>query len=224
MNWHDGGGDVASDPGQDLASEDSGTDAPTDVGCIPDCSQVECGLDPVCGTLDCGACEGENSICRFGVCVNLDQMLPVPAGPFMMGCNDQTDDCLAWEKPYHEVTLDGFLVDIAEVTQRQYQKCVSASVCEIPVCNWVPHSRPHYPVVCVDWQKAKTYCEWAGKRLPTEAEWEKAARGTDGRAFPWKNETATCEQAVMKDPVLDLGCGSGGPVQVCSRSSVYDSP
>ena len=104
----------------------------------------------------------------------------------MMGCNDQTDDCLAWEKPYHEVTLDGFLVDIAEVTQRQYQKCVSASVCEIPVCNWVPHSRPHYPVVCVDWQKAKTYCEWAGKRLPTEAEWEKAARGTDGRAFPWK--------------------------------------
>jgi formylglycine-generating enzyme required for sulfatase activity len=124
-------------------------------------------------------------------------MVFVPAGDFTMGSNDYDN-----EKPIHTVYLDSFWIDQTEMTNAMYAKCVDVSVCQ-PPSNTSSYTRPSYygnpefddyPVIYVDWDKAKTYCEWAGRRLPTEAEWEKAARSTDGRSFPW-GEGIDCQKA-----------------------------
>jgi len=142
----------------------------------------------------------------------------VASGSFWMGCNEAVDTlCESNESPYHEVTLSGYYMDRTEVTQGEYKKCVDAGECDTPSCDWDPTGTPNRPVVCVTWSQAGEYCVWAGKRLPTEAEWEKAARGTDGRKYPWGNETATCDYAVM------YGC-PGDAMDVCSKSPSGDSP
>lgn len=211
--------------------QQAGADCPGD----QECSGLECGPDPICGE-SCGSCDSDET-CQKGQCVDLgsedtyspptdscwpdcgDEVL-IPAGSFWMGCNEaMDDDCNSDEHPYHEVYLDGYYIDVTEVTQGAFKECVDAGVCDIPGCYWNPAGTPDHPVVCIDWNDAKTYCEWAGKRLPTEAEWEKAARGNDGRKYPWGNEDATCEYAVMDD-----GCGTGGTLPVCSKSPAGDSP
>jgi len=118
-------------------------------------------------------------------------LLYIPAGEFTMGSDVSEDD----EKPIHTVYLDAFWIDKTEVTNVMYSKCVQDSVCDTPTSiNSVRHeiyfgdSRFYdYPVIYMDWSMAKTYCTWAGRRLPTEAEWEKAARGDDRRIYPWGN-------------------------------------
>jgi len=120
-------------------------------------------------------------------------MVNVPAGTFTMGSNDAAS---SGEKPAHSVYLDAYAIDKYEVTNRLYKFCVDAGVC--PPLLWLSsdtrsnyYGNPEfdeYPVVNVDWNMAKAYCEWRGARLPTEAEWEKAARGTDGRTYPWGND------------------------------------
>jgi len=193
--------------------------------CVPNCSGRECGLDPVCGQ-SCGTCDGGYS-CQSGDCVKNEvpgEMILIPAGVFWMGCNSEIDNiCYDDEKPYHEVQLSAYYIDKTEVTQGAYKKCVDAGVCSDPGCNWNPSGTPNRPVVCVDWNDAIAYCTWAGKRLPTEAEWEKAARGTDGRKYPWGNQTATCEYAVINDG-SDYGCGTDSTWDVCSKSPAGDSP
>ncbi len=118
-------------------------------------------------------------------------MVLIPAGPFIMGSEDSGQD----EQPKHTVTLDGFLIDQYEVTNARYEECVGAGACN-PPSRMDSETRPkyfgepefaNYPVIGVTWSDAQAYCEWRGARLPTEAEWEKAARGTDGRIFPWGN-------------------------------------
>jgi formylglycine-generating enzyme required for sulfatase activity len=104
------------------------------------------------------------------------------------------------EQPVHEVTLDAFYIDQYEVTNARFRQCVEAGLCEEPTTcvvgepTYTDETKDDHPVVCVDWNQAKTYCEWRGDRLPTEAEWEKAARGTDGRTYPW-GENITCQLA-----------------------------
>jgi len=147
----------------------------------------------------------------------------VASGSFWMGCNTTVDsECQSDESPYHQVTLSGYYMDKTEVTQAEYKKCVDAGECDTPSCDWDPTGTPNRPVVCVTWSQAGEYCVWAGKRLPTEAEWEKAARGTDGRKYPWGNETATCDYAVMYDG--SWGCGTGSTWDVCGKSPAGDSP
>ena len=119
-------------------------------------------------------------------------MVGVPGGEFFMGCNAEVDDqCYPQEKPGKQVDVPGFCIDRTEVTVTAYLACVKVGACRQPdrggECNWGNPGRETHPVNCVDWQDAVTYCDWAGKRLPKEAEWEKAARGTDGRVYPWGN-------------------------------------
>jgi serine/threonine-protein kinase len=120
------------------------------------------------------------------------EMVYVPAGTFSMGSNDGESD----EKPVHEVYLDGYWIDKYEVTNVQYAKCVAAGVCVKPSdTQYFENSQyANHPVMYVSWHNANEYCEWAGRRLSTEAEWEKAARGTDGRTYPW-GENISCEYA-----------------------------
>ncbi|MBI5951196.1 MAG: SUMF1/EgtB/PvdO family nonheme iron enzyme [Chloroflexi bacterium] len=115
----------------------------------------------------------------------------VPEGEFIMGDNGNPS---LKEYPEHPVYLDAFWMDKYEVSNAMYEKCVASGACLEPV----PRLNPYYgkwayrnlPVVYANWYAAEAYCSWAGRRLPTEAEWEKAARGTDARYFPWGNSKA----------------------------------
>jgi formylglycine-generating enzyme required for sulfatase activity len=119
-------------------------------------------------------------------------MVYVPAGDFLMGSiqDSQSDSN---EFPQHTVNLDAYWIDRTEVTNAQYAHCTADGVC-IPPHKTSSNTRSsyygnsqygNYPVIYVDWNQAQAYCAWAGRRLPSEAEWEKAARGVDGRIYPW---------------------------------------
>jgi len=118
------------------------------------------------------------------------EMILVPAGEYKMGQGGGFNEA---EKPVHIVYLDAFYIDQYEVTNALYKTCVDAGFCQSPLdFSSAAHSRyygnpefDNYPVIYIDWDMARTYCEWRGVRLPTEAEWEKAARSTDQRTYPW---------------------------------------
>lgn len=119
----------------------------------------------------------------------------VPAGPFTMGSDRNDANALAFEWPQRTVTLDAFWIDETEVTNAQYALCVQAGRCIPPISlrsatRESYFSNPDYanfPALYVNWTEARDYCAWVGRRLPTEAEWEKAARGLDGALYPWGN-------------------------------------
>jgi formylglycine-generating enzyme required for sulfatase activity len=113
-------------------------------------------------------------------------MVLVDAGPFMMGATSTRYDA----RPPHTVVLDAFHIDRLEVTNRLYERFAKATGrAPPPYPQAMPVlARPDHPVVGVTWEEAAAYCRWAGKALPTEAQWEKAARGADGRTYPWGDE------------------------------------
>jgi formylglycine-generating enzyme required for sulfatase activity len=107
----------------------------------------------------------------------------VPGGTFMMGDASAQPD----ERPAHPVAVSPFFIDLTEVTRGAYAHCVAAGACTA-ASTYPDEGGDDTPVVGVDWHQATAYCTFAGGRLPTEAEWEKAARGTDARTYPWGNE------------------------------------
>lgn len=145
-------------------------------------------------------------------CTNVDvskvtptDLVPIPAGDFTMGCNAAVDqECREDEKPAHTVTLHDYSIDKTEVTEAQYFACVAAGKCTYPKCPWDPCARGNYPIGCVTRPQADAYCAFVQKRLPTEAEWEKSARGTDGRKYPWGNGPISCFLANIEGCAKDL--------------------
>jgi len=122
-------------------------------------------------------------------------MIYVPAGDFLMGSIGSDSLADDDEKPQHVVYLEAYWIDRTEVTNAMYALCVQAEACQ-PPSSTSSYTRERYfgnpqfdayPVIYVSWEDAKAYCAWAGRRLPSEAEWEKAARGTDWRIYPWGN-------------------------------------
>jgi formylglycine-generating enzyme required for sulfatase activity len=157
----------------------------------------------------------------------------VPSGEFTMGSDEEEVDfalqqCQGYgtncrrryfsvEMPAHQVILDGFWLDQTEVTRDQYARCEAAGFCEAPQCQ---SPSGDHPVVCVTWEQALVYCQWAGGRLPTEAEWEYAARGLDGNRYPWGVEfdgtllnycDANCDLS-KRDDAFDDGYAETAPV------------
>jgi formylglycine-generating enzyme required for sulfatase activity len=170
----------------------------------------------------------------------------VPAGEFEMGstdeqvdealqiCNEVWGDCKReWfedELPAHTVSLKAFWIDRTEVSNAQYRECVEAGACWAPMrCTWGDPtyddaSKADHPVVCVDWYRAQTYCEWAGGRLPTEAEWEYAARGPETPIYPWGDEFDCSrgnfdDETEYDDYVLPGGAGCDGYVETAPVGS-----
>ncbi len=172
--------------------------------------------------------------CREGMCF-------VPGGEFTMGCSARAGfRCSSQEAPAKVISVPEFWIDRTEVTFARYDACVRAGACPSPristgdclvpsrdrfVKGELPShfAAPERPVVCVDWHMAAAYCEYAGRSLPTEAQWEKAARGTDGRLFPWGNQAANCSLAIMVDesdqtPLRGRGCRFATTWPTCSKS------
>jgi len=143
---------------------------------------------------------------RYKVITSADgaRMVRIPEGAFIMGDDNGEPD----ERPVREVTLSAFRIDINEVTYGRYEGCISAGICRAPK-NFKKVEDKVRAVVGVSWEDAVDFCGWAKKRLPTEAEWEKAARGVKGRKYPW-GDGIDCTRANYRE------CGIGRAIQVGS--------
>ena len=143
-------------------------------------------------------------------------MVEIPAGDFIRGSRAYPD-----EAPVRRIYLDTFWIDRHEITEAGYRRCVEAKACaRTPVGRYYNQDKPskaHHPINGVTWQQAASYCRWSGKRLPTEAEWEKAARGTTGQLYAWGEAPPDCQRAVMDSPTEGNGCGEGGTWPVGSK-------
>ena len=129
-------------------------------------------------------------------------MACVPGGPFLRGVDRGPKNA----RPEATVFVQTFLMDVHEVTSAEYRACMKRGACPPAKPKYVDFSRDRQPMVGVSWHDAVAYCAVGGKRLPTEAEWEKAARGPSGERYPWGNERATCDRAIIKGK-KGRGCG-----------------
>jgi eukaryotic-like serine/threonine-protein kinase len=151
----------------------------------------------------CGGCDTMTTLPERIIDDKGVEMALLPAGEFLMGANDSDPDANTDEKPQHQVTLDAYYIDVYEVTNASYALCVQDGACTEPYYKasymrseyYGNPQYDNYPVIWVDWNQAEAFCEWRGGVLPTEAQWEKAARGPDGRLYPWGDEVPDCTRA-----------------------------
>lgn len=188
---------------------DSDSDADGMADCLDECpndtAKTERGLCG-CGVIDTPACAGSTT----------PQWTPVSGGAFEMGSTVDPD-----EQPVHTVTVPSFEMNRTEVKVAEYMQCVIAGACSEPGtwsenCYWNRPGFEDHPINCVDWNSAVAFCQWIGARLPSEAEWEYAARaGGRDITYPWGDQSPSCQYAVMSEG--GDGCGEGVPAPVCSK-------
>jgi len=144
-------------------------------------------------------------------------MVLIPATEYMMGCDPEHNNgytCPSDELPQHLVSVLAFAIDVYEVTNVQYAECVAADGCLPPIATasqaredyYLNEEYANFPMINVKWEQAQAYCNWAGKRLPTEAEWELAARGTSPKAYAWGDEAPDCSKANIYNDVTMTAC------------------
>jgi formylglycine-generating enzyme required for sulfatase activity len=162
------------------------------------------------GCASSGGSDAAQDLPREASTPTWERQAQVPAGDFLMGTE-------VGDHQQREVWLDAYQIDVFEVTVEAYQRCVEAGACEpsgaeeedkydTHYCNANFPDRAQHPINCVNWFQANDYCTWRGGELPTEAQWLKAAQGTDGRPYPWGEEEPSCRYAVMLDG-QDQSCG-----------------
>lgn len=179
----------------------------------------------------------QKQLCQNGHWINDGECtvgsVTISAGSFKMGCDKELEKkCPKDTEPLHEVALSSYVMDKFEVPVELFEKCIEEKVCtnenaEEPhyrtssdsyQCNIGNKNRKNHPANCVTWFGAKAYCEWLGRRLPTEAEWEYAAKSGQNQIYPWGDTPiATCENNVMFDKDKDDGCGHNSTFPIGSK-------
>jgi formylglycine-generating enzyme required for sulfatase activity len=203
---------------EDVAPDEEPGDVPADSVEDQDAEDAADEVEPTC-TLPEVLCEaGQHP--EYGLCVDDIEIIMVPAGGFTMGTDGGEDN------PEHTVNLAAFSIDKYEITNRKYQSCVEAGCCTPPQHDGSYTGRQpyygnpdfdNYPVIYVTWEQAREYCENLGKALPTEAQWEKAARSDDGRTYPWGDDGPNSTRANFNMPI-------GGDTQEVGTHSAGASP
>jgi formylglycine-generating enzyme required for sulfatase activity len=164
---------------------------------------------------------------REGDAPSFQREVCIAGGTFTMGNDGQNlGGSFADHTPTHQITLSPHFMDVYEVTVGRYRTCVLAGACSAPqggsgvACAYTPSSGPSeaLPINCVTWEEARVFCQWDGRRLPTEAEWEFGARGTSDRAYPWGIDKS-CDRAVLARYAGGPCAGSVGPLVVGSFAS-----
>jgi formylglycine-generating enzyme required for sulfatase activity len=176
-------------------------------GCVPGTdfagTTYRCDVDPTCP--DGFVCEGGVCLAPGGDGGDGSGDALVPAGTVVMGC-EAGEACAADAQPVHEVTLAAFAIDRTEVSEADYADCVADGGCD-PIAG--AGAAADLPIKNAAWTDAAAFCAWRGAQLPSEAQWERAARGADARRFPWGEEAASCDRAAL------AGCASE-PVAIAS--------
>lgn len=246
------GGDTAEE--EDLPDAISGDTEPETPDEEPETPESFCysgGAILYEGEVQFKVCPGDDAkflkqVCREGRWVDesdcIDGSVSVPAGTLKIGCDKEIEGtCPEDAVPLHSVELSGYVMDKFEVPVELFEKCIAENVCtnddaEKPhyrtssdsyQCNIGNPDRLNHPTNCVTWYGAKAYCEWLGKRLPTEAEWENAAKSGKTQIYPWGNTPeASCDNTVMKSSANGCGSNTTSPVGAkpagVSEHGIYD--